>query len=246
MLNNLFESNAVHSWHLSPALWSAVAHGALIVTATAATRPPPPAAPERAEREVVYFLPLLPKQERIEAVGVQWARGDEAGAGLKPEAELGLAGAGAGETGAGAGRRGRSKRPNPPKPAAGGEEGGGTVYMEAELEHPVERDPASAGPAYPEALLQAGISGWVTVQFVVDTTGHADTTSFAILEATHPEFGESVRQALPGMLFRPAELQGRFVRQLVRQDFRFRLERPQAADSTAADSTAADSIATRR
>jgi hypothetical protein len=83
----------------------------------------------------------------------------------------------------------------------------------------------------------------VTVQFVVDTTGHADTTTFAILEVTHAEFGESVRQALPNMLFKPAELQGRFVRQLVRQDFRFRIERPLAADSVAADSVATDSVA---
>ncbi len=240
MFSHLVESNAYHSWHLSPALWSAGAHGVLIAAAAVVTRPPPPdPTPVAPTREVVYFLPLLPKSTPIEEAGVRWVTGTEARAGLAPKSKSGLLPAGGGERGKGAGRRGRAQRPQPPAAAvdAGGEVGG-TVFVESELDRTVERDPSSAAPVYPEQLRRDGVSGMATVEFVVDTTGSPDTTSFAVVTATRAEFAAAVRDALPYMLFRPAELEGRHVRQLVRQDFIFRLMQA-APDSAAADTASA-------
>jgi Gram-negative bacterial TonB protein C-terminal len=97
----------------------------------------------------------------------------------------------------------------------------GTVYIESETDRPVERDPLSTGPIYPPWLEQNRIEGTVTASFVVDTTGYADSASLRIHFATLPAFADAVRSALPGMHFRPAELSGHHVRQLVEQEFRF-------------------------
>jgi hypothetical protein len=97
----------------------------------------------------------------------------------------------------------------------------GTVYMQSETDQPVERDPLSTGPIYPPWLEQNHVEGTVTASFVVDTTGFADSASLRIRFATLPAFADAVRTALPGMHFRPAELSGRHVRQLVEQEFRF-------------------------
>jgi TonB family protein len=105
---------------------------------------------------------------------------------------------------------------------------GAAVYRVAELERAVERDPLSAAPAYPSELEQARVEGDVTAEWVVDTVGRADTTSFRVVSSTHPRFLEAVRAALPLMHFRPAQLQGRRVQQLVRQEFNFRLALPAA------------------
>jgi hypothetical protein len=61
----------------------------------------------------------------------------------------------------------------------------------------------------------------VLAQWVVDTTGLADTTTFRILKASDTEFAQAVRDALPAMRFTPAELHGQKVRQLVQQPFDF-------------------------
>jgi periplasmic protein TonB len=88
------------------------------------------------------------------------------------------------------------------------------------------RDPESAAPAYPVFLKSRGIEGTAVVRFVVDTTGRADPTSFQLIETNHPLFGAAVRDALPGMKFRPASIGARKVRQLVEQPFIFRIVRP--------------------
>jgi protein TonB len=88
------------------------------------------------------------------------------------------------------------------------------------------RDPDSAAPAYPVFLKSRGIEGAAVVRFVVDTTGRADPASFQLVETDHPLFGAAVRDALPGMKFRPASIGTRKVRQLVEQPFIFRIVRP--------------------
>ena len=98
---------------------------------------------------------------------------------------------------------------------------GGRVYIESEMGRPVRRDPASAAPSYPDFLQKQGIEGTVAVEYIVDTTGLADSASLRILRTTHPAFAEAVRAALPGMRFEPGEVGGQLVRQLVTQEFRF-------------------------
>lgn len=107
---------------------------------------------------------------------------------------------------------------------------GDSILTEIEVDSTVQRYPWSAAPQYPPELLSANIQGSVAVTYVVDTTGFADSSSLRVVEATHPEFVESVRRAVPGMRFRPALLSGYKVRQLVAQTFRFRIRRP-AGDS---------------
>jgi TonB family protein len=90
----------------------------------------------------------------------------------------------------------------------------------------VTRFTESAAPAYPAKLLELKIEGGAYVQFIVDTTGLADTTTFHVISSTHPEFAQSVREALPGMRFHPAILRSRKVRQLVEQPFMFKIVTP--------------------
>jgi TonB-like protein len=59
---------------------------------------------------------------------------------------------------------------------------------------------------------------------VVDTTGWVDTTSIDVVTSDHPQFTQSVREALDHMRFRPALRGGRPVRQRVQQKFRFEIQ----------------------
>ena len=97
------------------------------------------------------------------------------------------------------------------------------VYLASQVDNPVAYDPNSAAPAYPDSLRRNGIEGEVTAQFVVDTMGRIDMNSFVLLESTHGRFTESVREALPRMLFRPAEISGHKIRQLVQIPFVFKI-----------------------
>jgi protein TonB len=118
------------------------------------------------------------------------------------------------------------KDPAPPPPEIQMVYQGSRVYIEPEVDRPVVRDPLSDGPAYPEALRSKQIEGSVMVRFIVDTLGFADSSSFRVIEATHPGFADAVRSALPRMRFLPAETAGRHVPQLVMQLFRFVLDHP--------------------
>lgn len=97
------------------------------------------------------------------------------------------------------------------------------ALTELEVDSAVVRDPSSAAPEYPSVLLQKRVEGSAAVLYVVDTLGVVDTTSYRVVAATHTEFGDAVRRALPGMHFRPAVQHGQKVRQLVQQTFRFRI-----------------------
>jgi len=85
------------------------------------------------------------------------------------------------------------------------------------------RSASSAAPAYPLKLLEAHIMGSVSAQYIVDTTGFADTSSFHVMKSTNPEFITAVREALPYMRFTPAKIGNIKVRQLVEQQFSFKI-----------------------
>jgi TonB family protein len=106
------------------------------------------------------------------------------------------------------------------------------TFQEFEVDSAATRDPASAGPVYPDELRVRGVQGQVVVEFAVDTTGHADSTTFRVVQTTHPEFAEAVREALPKMLFTPAVAGGRRVRQLVRLPMKFQLITETTAQGT--------------
>ncbi len=97
------------------------------------------------------------------------------------------------------------------------------VYFEYQVENPVMPDSGSRAPIYPAQLRSAGVEGQVLVQFVVDTTGVVDLSSFKVLKGSDPRFVEAVRDVLPGMRFVSARTGGRKVKQLVQQPFMFAL-----------------------
>ena len=98
-------------------------------------------------------------------------------------------------------------------------------YFDFQVEKAAAAIPGSGNPAYPEMLKSSGVEGEALVQFIVDTTGRAETGSFKVLRASHDAFGQAVRAALPRMRFLPAEIGGRKVRMLVQQPFAFALNK---------------------
>jgi periplasmic protein TonB len=96
------------------------------------------------------------------------------------------------------------------------------------FEFQVEKQAAvaqQASPRYPDMLRSANVEGEVLAQFVVDTTGKAEMSSFKVIKSSHDLFTNSVRAVLPQMKFYPAEVGGRKVRQLVQMPFQFALSK---------------------
>lgn len=76
-------------------------------------------------------------------------------------------------------------------------------------------------PAFPPPLFAARVRGLTIAEFVVDTLGHVEDGTVAIVSSSDPLFSAAVRQALRGANYVPALKAGRPVRQLVHQPFRF-------------------------
>ncbi len=85
------------------------------------------------------------------------------------------------------------------------------------------RDPSSAAPAYPPAMMNLAIEGAATIKFVVDTSGRVDLNTVQTLTATNPAFEHAVLDALPKMKFHPARLGTTPVRQTAQEEFKFQL-----------------------
>jgi periplasmic protein TonB len=96
-------------------------------------------------------------------------------------------------------------------------------YFEFQVEKQVTTAPGSPQPRYPDMLKSANVEGEVLAQFVVDTTGRAEMSTFKVLKSSHELFTQSVRNVLPNMRFYPAEIGGRKVKQMVQQPFTFAL-----------------------
>ncbi len=95
------------------------------------------------------------------------------------------------------------------------------IYTECQVEKPVMSVPYSPQPRYPDELKGRGINGEVVVSFTVDTTGHVELPSVLIVRSTDFGFTNAVREALPRMVFVPAEAGGCRVRQRAQQPFVF-------------------------
>jgi TonB family protein len=102
-----------------------------------------------------------------------------------------------------------------------------SVYSILDVEESATRAEGSAAPAYPIELMKEGKEGGVFIRFVVDSTGRADSSTIEIVRASHPLFAMAVRQAVPQMMFSPASMGGRHVRQAVEQNFEFRIAPPE-------------------
>jgi protein TonB len=97
------------------------------------------------------------------------------------------------------------------------------TYFEFQVEKQVSPFPGNPAPRYPDMLRSANVEGEVLAQFVVDSLGKADMSTFKVLKATHDLFTNAVKASLPNMKFYPAEVGGRKVRQLVQMPFQFSL-----------------------
>ena len=97
------------------------------------------------------------------------------------------------------------------------------VYFEYQVDRPAVQAPGSVWPVYPDSLKKAKVEGEVVASFAVDTLGRVDVETIQILKWTQQLFVVAVLDALPRMKFRPAELKGVKVRQLVQQPFVFNI-----------------------
>jgi periplasmic protein TonB len=91
------------------------------------------------------------------------------------------------------------------------------------VDKPAYAIPGQDAPPYPGALRNAHVEGEVQVQFVVDTTGHADMSTFKVLSSPHEMFTQAVRNQLPKYRYIPAEVNGRKVKVFVSQAFIFKI-----------------------
>lgn len=222
MLRLLIESNTRRFQFSQGAFVSLVAHSILITASVLATREGAVAAIEAAEEKVTFLIPMNrtnsppPREESVQFLKA----GEKAGTGgfeqkiVDKEAtrEAPVVGTGPDEG-----------KPEEVAPEIVPNAIFDTVATAVDVDSMVTRFPESAAPMYPPKLLEMKVEGGAYVQFVVDTLGLADTTSFRVISATHPEFAQSVREALPGMRFHPAILRSKKVRQLVEQPFMFKI-----------------------
>lgn len=97
------------------------------------------------------------------------------------------------------------------------------VIGEATVDEPV-RVRVESVPRYPAQLRATRVGGIVEMEFVVDTTGHADLATVRVISSSDERFTAAVRSALRNARFAPGRYQGHPVRTLVRRAYRFELE----------------------
>ncbi|HVT37697.1 MAG TPA: energy transducer TonB [Gemmatimonadaceae bacterium] len=119
-----------------------------------------------------------------------------------------------------AGSRSEAEQPVRPMPEA---QVADNAYSVVEVDSAATRDPTSAAPAYPQVMMAKGIEGYAAMRFVVDSTGLIDLGTVELLQGTHAEFVQAVREAMPHMRFRPAKMGTLAVRQLAEQLFKFEI-----------------------
>jgi outer membrane biosynthesis protein TonB len=231
MLRLLLESNTRGFQFRQGALVSVVAHSLLISASVFATREGPAVAMDEAQERVTFLIPLNhttsppPREESVQFV----REGEKAGnRGFEEKIVDNAATREAQVVGAG-------KEEGKPQEVADASDPNAvydTIATAVDVDSMVTRFADSAAPMYPPKLLEMKVEGGAYVQFVVDTLGLADTLSFRVISATHPEFAQSVRDALPGMRFHPAILRSKKVPQLVEQPFMFKSVPPAATKQT--------------
>lgn len=116
------------------------------------------------------------------------------------------------------------------------------IYSADSVDRPASPDAAHPiHPEFPPSLFAARVRGLAIAEFVVDTLGRVEELTVGIVSSTDPLFSDAVRAALRGATYVPARKDGRPVRQLVQQPFRFDLGETQKTDSQparlSADST---------
>lgn len=100
----------------------------------------------------------------------------------------------------------------------------GQVFLAAEVdETPQVENAAACQPKYPPVMQSAGIPGKVVAQFVVNTDGRVDQSTFKVVNSTHKSFEDPAKEALFKCAFKPGKSHGQPVRVLVQQAMSFKL-----------------------
>ena len=225
MLRLLLESNTRGFQFRQGAFVSLVAHSLLISASVLATRDGPDITIEEAQQKVIFLIPMNrtnsppPREESVQFV----REGEKAGNRGFEEKIVDKAATREAQI-VGSGKE--EGKPEEVAEAVVPNAIYDTVATAVDVDSAVTRYSDSAAPMYPPKLLDLKVEGGAYVQFVVDTLGLADTLSFRVISATHPEFAQSVREALPGMRFHPAILRSKKVPQLVEQPFMFKIVIP--------------------
>lgn len=223
LLRTWRDSHVSRPLHGRSAGFSLLAHVAVVVGGVVGTHSAPEMIRERLAEAAVRFH--VPKDRPVGQSGtverLQWTSlGTGVGTGPLVDAPGGAGGAVEREAPAAGFDIGDAQINVPELPSLPGFENAFTVV---EVDSTVHRDPMSAAPVYPPDLLARGVRGATMVRYVVDTTGRADMRTFQVLHATHAEFAEAVREAMPLMRFTPAKIGEARVRQLVEQPFNFEI-----------------------
>jgi protein TonB len=96
------------------------------------------------------------------------------------------------------------------------------TFLDAEVDERVQQISIPT-PRYPPVMQQAGIQGRVELQYVVDTTGHAEPGSVKVLRSSNKAFEEPAREAILKGVFKPGRVRGKAVRVLVQQAIAFNI-----------------------
>ena len=76
---------------------------------------------------------------------------------------------------------------------------------------------------FPAALRQAGISGHVVIETVIDTLGHAERELTKVIRGAHPMFDAEALTVVLGSTYRPGRVAGRAVRVRVQVPVNFEI-----------------------
>jgi len=98
----------------------------------------------------------------------------------------------------------------------------GETFLQEQVDDPVQQINVPK-PRYPPVLQQAGVSGFVEVQYVVDTLGHAEPNSWKVQKSSNQQFEAPARESIMKAVFKPARIKGAAVRQLVMQRISFNI-----------------------
>ena len=99
-------------------------------------------------------------------------------------------------------------------------------YLEAVVEERPEAILSTCiPPRYPAMLQQAGIQGTVLAEFIIDTLGRVERSSFRIVQSSHPLFDQSAREAIMSCRYKAGRISGRAVRVRVQQPVNFNITR---------------------
>lgn len=98
------------------------------------------------------------------------------------------------------------------------------TFLEAAVDERPERL-SGPYPRYPEMLRQAGIEGFVLLEFVIDTSGRVEEATLKVLQSTNRAFEGPAKIVIRRSLYRPGKVRGQAVRVLVSQQIGFTITR---------------------